>query len=465
MSTPRPAAPPPGPPPSPAVSPARVSDATLPPAARRVVAAASIGQFVEFYDFTLYALMAYYIAPQFFPQESTTAQYLAVFGIFAAGFAMRPLGGLLFGHLGDRYGRRGVLMTIIVMMGVATAGIGAIPTFDTIGLWAPALLLLCRLVQGLSAGGELIGSNTLVAEHVPASRRGLIVGFTTTFVNLPVPVILLFEVLLVALLGEESFVAFGWRIPFWLGGAFALIGLVLRFGVAESPEFRAAAGQGGPRASATLEKTPLLGALRHDRRSIFFVFAVAVLSGLAFYVIATYMVSYLTVVVGLERREALAANAVGMVVLFILQPFGGLLSDIFGRRRLLLVGGLLIVLTTVLGFALASTGDLLWVVVSQVLLAAAFAPYFGTTCAFMVEAFPVARRYSGGVIAFNAAYLVFGGTAPYVSTWLVGAAGNSLSPAWYVTSVAVVVTGTLYFAPRDKIGRATSQLASSAPER
>lgn len=185
---------------------------------RRVLASAAIGQFVEWYDFVVYAYSASIIARLFFPNSDPTAALLSTFAIYAVGFVMRPLGGFVFGSLGDRIGRRRVLSLVILMMGGATIAIGLLPTYAQVGVLAPILLVICRLIQGFSAAGETIGSNALVAEHAPKGRRGLYVAFTYSFANIPPIAAALLVLMLTNVLTGEDYASWGWRIPSWLAG-------------------------------------------------------------------------------------------------------------------------------------------------------------------------------------------------------------------------------------------------------
>jgi MFS transporter, MHS family, proline/betaine transporter len=400
---------------------------------RRVVASAAIGQFVEWYDFVVYAYTASVVATLFFPADDRVASLLATFAVYAIGFVMRPVGGLLFGHLGDRLGRRGVLALVILLMGASTAAVGLLPTYAQIGLAAPVLLVVCRLLQGLSAGGEAMGSNALVAEHAPPDRRGLYVGFTYSFANLPAVFAALFVLLLTNLLSADSFESWGWRIPFLFGGLISLVGLYIRSRVAESPAFQIT------RSADRVSKAPIVTVLRDHRRALGFAFAMAALSGLGFYTLTGYFATYLAEAVGLTGNASLISNSVALTVAFVTMPLGGLLSDRVGRRPVLMLGAALSAIVAIPAYLLASAGTLATAVLGQSLLAAALGVFFGPVGIVFLELFPTRTRYSGSAIGYNAAYVVFGGTAPLFGTWLVDATGSLIAPAVYMTVLSAVV--------------------------
>lgn len=400
---------------------------------RRVVVSAAIGQFVEWYDFVVYAYAATVIATLFFPADDRVASLLATFAVYAVGFVMRPLGGLVFGHLGDRIGRRGVLAVVILLMGGATAGIGLLPTYEQIGLVAPILLVACRLVQGLSAGAEAMGSNALVAEHAPDHRRGMYVGFTYSFANLPAVFAGLLVLGLTNALAPAAYDSWGWRIPFLLGGVISFVGLYIRSRVTESPAFEAT------RSAGRVPKAPIVVALREHRRAIGYAFAMAALSGLGFYTLTGYFATYLAESVGLSSNDSLLANSIALTVAFITMPLAGLLSDRIGRRKTLVLGAALSAALSIPAYLLASAGTLLTAVAGQSLLAFALGVFFGPVGIVFLELFPTRTRYSGAAISYNSAYVVFGGTAPFLGTWLVSATGSLLAPAIYMAVLAAAV--------------------------
>lgn len=402
---------------------------------------AAIGQFVEWYDFTVYAYTAAVIAQLFFPGDDPVVSLLSAFAVYAVGFVARPVGGVLFGHLGDKGGRRGVLAFVILLMGGATLAIGLLPTYQQIGLAAPVLLLICRLLQGLSAGGEAMGSNSLVAEHAPPHRRGLFVGFTYSFANVPPIFAALLVLLLTTVLADDAYHSWGWRIPFLVGGVISFIGLYIRRRVDESPAFEAT------REAKQVARVPAMAVLRRHAKPLGFTFAMAALSGLGFYTLTGYFVTYLTESVKLPSDDALLANSIALTVAFIAMPLAGLASDRLGRKTVLAAGALLSAIVAVPAYLLAGEATLSGAIAGQALLALALGTFFGPVGIAFLEAFPTRVRFSGSAIGYNGAYVVFGGTAPLLGVWLVDQTGSLLAPAVYMAGLAAVVFVCALFMP------------------
>ena len=408
---------------------------------RRVLGSAAIGQFVEWYDFVIYAYSATVIAKLFFPGEDELAALLSTFAVYAVGFLMRPLGGFVFGGLGDRIGRRQVLSLVILLMGGATVAIGLLPTYSQIGILAPILLVVCRLVQGLSAAGETVGSNSFVAEHAPAEKRGLYVAFTYSFANIPPIVAALLVLFLTNTMSEAAYESWGWRIPFIIGGPLALIGLYIRSKVEESPAFKAT------QAAQRVTTTPIRDAVRSQRQQMLFSFSLAAFASLGFYTLSGYFVSYLTTTVGLDSNSALLSNSVALLVAFLMMILGGRLSDIFGRKPLLLAGLLINALACIPAYLLASQGSLISAMLGQSLLAFGCGLFWGPVGIALLELFPTRTRFSASAISYNLAYTVFGGTAPFVGVWLVMQSGSNIAPAVYMAAVSIAVLASILFMP------------------
>ncbi|GAA0614202.1 MFS transporter [Paenochrobactrum glaciei] len=420
---------------------AEISDATKSQAMRRVLGSAAIGQFVEWYDFVIYAYSAGIIAKLFFPNTDPVAALLATFAVYAVGFLMRPLGGFVFGSLGDRIGRRQVLSLVILMMGGATLAIGLLPTYDQIGIMAPILLVVCRLIQGLSAAGETVGSNSFVAEHAPAEKRGLYVAFTYSFANIPPIVAALFVLLLTNILTAEDYAGWGWRIPFLIGAPLALVGLYIRNKVDESPAFKAT------QAAKRVASTPIRDAVQNQKQQMLFSFALAAFSSLGFYTLSGYFVSYLTTTIKLDQNSALISNSVALFVAFVFMILGGKLSDTYGRKPLLIIGVLMNAAICIPAYMVASQGSLASAIIGQSMLAVGCGLFWGPVGIALLELFPTRTRFSASAISYNMAYTIFGGTAPFIGVWLIMQTGNKFAPAYYMAAISVAVLVAILFMP------------------
>jgi len=398
---------------------------------RRVLSSAAIGQFVEWYDFVIYAYSAATIAKLFFPAGDPAIAILATFAIYSVGFLARPLGGYVFGTLGDKIGRRRVLSIVILLMGGATVGIGLLPTYSQIGVLAPLLLIVCRLVQGLSAAGETVSSNSFVAEHAAPRHRGRFVSFTFSFSTLA-PVAAAIVVLAFSNgMSPDQYQSWGWRIPFLLGGPLALIGLYIRRIVDESPAFAQVMATDG------IAKSPLREAATLQTAAMVRAFALAAFSSLGFYSLSGYFVTYL-VETGLARTDALLSNGIAMFIAFVSFWAGGELSDRYGRKPVILSTIVLSVLLTIPAFKLASSASFEMALLGQTLLGMNYGFFWGAFGIAVVEMFPTRTRVTGATMSFNIGYTIFGGTAPFIGTWLLLRTGDNLAPAYYIIAVSVM---------------------------
>lgn len=398
------------------------------PSVRKVITSSAIGQFVEFYDFVIYAYSAAVLAKLFFPTDDPVAGVLSVFAVYAVGFAIRPLGGIVFGLLGDRIGRRRVLVIVITMMGAGTMAIGLLPTYGQVGILAPILLVLCRLVQGFSAAGETMTSNTFVAEHSPRAKRGLFVSFTYSFTTLPSVIAALVVWSLTTGLGPELYESWGWRIAFLIGGPMALIGFYIRAKIGESPVYEAA---------KAAEGTPLKK--ESSRKAIIQALSLCAIGALGFYTLSGYMVSYLTTNVGMPQDQALISNGIALTVCFVAFWLGGILSDRYGRRPVIYSAIVGVIVVYLPGFWLAGIGTFWSALIGQSVIGIVLGVYYGAYSIRVLESFSTRNRVSGAVICFNVSYTIFGGTAPLVSTWLITQTGSNVAPAIYMMVLAAVV--------------------------
>ncbi len=394
---------------------------------RRVVWSATAGTFVEYYDFAVYGALAAVLAGVFFPAEDPVVGLLSTFAVFAIAFVARPLGGFIWGPIGDRIGRRRTLSAIVIVMSVATVGIGLIPGYATIGVLAPTLLVVARLVQGLSAGGEVAGAAIFVGEHSPSVRRGYFVSWLNVATTSALLAGILVAAGLQAVLDDAQTASWGWRIPFLLAGPVGLIGLYIRLKVDETPSFQSV------KARNDTARVPLVAALRHttNYRQMGVAAAYYMPTLVSFYLLLTYMPTFMVKQLGFDAAASLVAITAAAVVQILLIPIFGSMSDRFGRRIILRWTSFAFLVLALPSFLLLGRG--FWMaILGLVLLAIPTAAALANNLAPALERFPTNIRYTASAAALGLAVAVFGGTAPYVSTWLVEETGRSYAPALYL---------------------------------
>lgn len=414
----------------------RVEQAVL----HRAIAASAIGNATEWFDYGIYAYGVTYISAALFPGDVGEAVLFAL-ATFAISFLVRPLGGIFWGSLGDRFGRKSVLALTILLMSGATLSVGLIPSYDSIGLWAPLILIVLRMVQGFSTGGEYGGAATFMAEYAPDARRGFYGSFlefgTLAGFSLGALLMLIFSLSL----GDEAMRAWGWRIPFLIAAPMGLIGMYLRSRMEDTPVFRAQDATGGRK------PPPGLRALtRQHWRPMLVVGGLVVALNVVNYTLLSYMPTYLQRRIGLSPDEALAVPLVGMLFMMVFLPFAGHLSDRIGRRpmwRFSLIGLLLLVAPL---YVLMGTG-LAGACVGFILLGLLYVPQLATISATFPAMFPTSVRFAGFASAYNISTSIFGGTAPAVSSGLITLTGNELMPAFYMMATCVVGLVALHFMP------------------
>lgn len=400
-----------------------------PLASRKAVTAAVMGNLLEWYDFAIYGYLATIVAKNFFPQEDEKTALLSTFATFGVGFVVRPLGGILIGRLGDVRGRKTALMLTIFLMAFGTVLIGLIPTYDSIGLWAPALLVTARLLQGFAAGGEWGGSTSFIVEWAPNGRRGLYGSFQQSSLAAGLLMGSGIAALFSTVLTAQDMEAWGWRIPFLLGGVLAPVGIYMRRSIDETPAFRKARSQ-------TQEVRAASGLSLAAKA-----FGFTVLWTSAYYMMLTYLPTFTQQHVGLSRTEALWSNTLGLLVLVVVIPFAGALSDRVGRKPLLLTCCLAFALLSHTMFqTMVSQGSLPVVMAMQGVFALMIAAFSGPGPAAIAEIFPTPMRSTWMSAGYSLAVAIFGGFAPFIATWLIGRTGSPLSPTWYVIGAAIVST-------------------------
>ncbi|MFE5700380.1 MFS transporter [Rhodococcus koreensis] len=397
-----------------------------------MITAATIGHVIEYYDFTLYAIMATTLAPIFFTNQSASTALLSTFAVFAVPFIARPLGGLIFGHFGDRIGRKKVLVLTILMIGAGCGLIGVLPTYETIGVLAPVGLFLLRVIQGISAGGELAGATTFVVESAPQSRRGLFGGILGAGPLIGVASAAAAVLVLNTAFTPEQITGWAWRIPFLVAFVLTGIALYIRWQLEDSPEFLAA------RDADTLSTKPLQEAIVSNPRTVFRVFCVAFFSAVNGYASVVYMATYLTKSLGHTPQFSSALTSFGFLAIAILIPFCGLLSDRVGRKPVLLASMVAaIVLVPSMMWLMGAVPTTIGVIIAFEAMGLVQVLVNSVSYTFFAESFPTNVRFSGMAIAFNCAQIA-GGVTPFVATYLIQSTGNNLMPAYMVVVAAVI---------------------------
>lgn len=408
-----------------------------PAAVRKAVRGAAIGNTVEWYDFAIYSTLATYIADQFFPSGDETAALLSTFAVFAAAFFMRPLGGFFFGPLGDRIGRQRVLALVILLMSGSTFLIGLVPSYQSIGVFAPLLLLLLRCVQGFSAGGEYGSGACYLAEFAPDKHRGFVVSFLVWSVVVGFLLGSLTVTGLETLLSESAMNSYGWRIPFLIAGVLGVVGLYIRMRLGDTPEFETLRDEG------EVSSSPLKEAFSTSWRPILQIAGLVVIHNVGFYIVFTYLPTYFTKTLEFTKTNAFVSIIIASTVAIILIPPLGALSDRIGRKPLLIAGAVGFAVFAYPLFMLLNTGSLAAAIAAHAALAAIESVFVSASLAAGAELFATRVRSSGYSIGYNVSVAIFGGTAPYVATWLVAETGNELAPAFYVIAAAIITLATV----------------------
>src|SRR5699024_9543569 len=383
----------------------------------KAVTAAAIGNIVEWYDFSVYTYLAAMISYNFFVSDDQLTSLLATFAAFAVGFLMRPIGGFLIGVYGDKVGRKKALSLVIIMMAIGTFMIGILPTYETIGVWAPILLVFGRLIQGFSTGGEWTGGATFIVEHAPNERKGFWGSFHMVSVNIGMLLGSITGVLLTTFMAEEILYSWGWRIPFIIGGILGLVGLYMRFNIEETPEFEAMKEEQEKllenkevNTNEEVKEPNIWKVLMYTYKEALACMGISVFWTVAVYGLLTYMPVYLSDILGLSEQLGFVANTLALILLIILTPFAGHLSDKYGRKPLLLfatVGTLILVYPL---FLLMNTVSFPLIVVAVLIFAVLIASFNGPAVVTLVELFPADVRYSSFSIGYNLTISLFGGT-------------------------------------------------------
>lgn len=398
----------------------------------RTIAAGAIGNVLEWYDFALYGYLAPIIADLFFPSDNPAISLIKTFGVFAAGFFMRPLGSLVFGHIGDKYGRKQALALSILVMAIATTLIGLLPTYHQIGIWAAVLLTILRLFQGLSVGGEYTTSVSFLVEHAPPNRRGLIGSFGLFGAVLGILLGSAVGAVLTGFLSHDALYSYGWRIAFLVGIPLGLLGFYIRRKIEETPGFKEI------EEAEEIAKFPLLETLKTAPKEFLKTVGLSTLQAVSFYVLFVYLTTYYAKILGIPFSKALTINTISMVVLVLFIPVMSFLSDLVGRKKILTFSILSVILLSYPLFKMIATGDITKIIIAHMTFAFITSGFMGTVPTVLVEMFPTKIRNTAYSVGYNLALALFGGTAPLVVTYLIKETGDILAPAYYLIAASIV---------------------------
>lgn len=410
---------------------------------RKVTAATVIGNTIEFYDFNVYGtLTALVFGRLFFSAQDPVLGTFLAFATFGVGFLARPLGGMVFGHFGDKFGRKPVLVASLLTMGLATAFMGLLPTLEAAGIIAPILLVLLRFVQGFGLGGEWGGAITLMMETAPAKRRGLFGAAVQTGSGLGIILATAVVTGLVTVLSPEQVFAWGWRIPLLLSFVLVIVGLFIRARIDESPEF------------VRLEKTskvvkaPLSETLRHHYKMVLLAIGMYIAVAAFGFTQGVYFVSYLINSVHVSQATATTANLIAAVFYLLATLFGGWLSDKLTRTRAYIIGGCLLIPAPFIMFAAGSTGSVPVIFATMALVGALGGVAYGAQAALFFELFPARVRYTGISLGFQIAAVLGGGLTPLLAASLAQATGSTFAVSLYIVALAVLMIVCTMVAPR-----------------
>ncbi len=392
---------------------------------KRVVWAGIVGNVMEWYDFAIYGFFARTIGSLYFPSEDPRTSLLAAYAVFAVGFFMRPLGAILFGHIGDRVGRGPALLWSVVAMAIPTLFMGLLPTYADIGIWASILMLLCRMMQGLAVGGEFTSSAVFLAETAQPGRRGAAAAWATFGATGGILLGSAVGALVLNILPLEEVVAWGWRVPFLFGVLVGVAGFLLR----RRMEFDK---------PAATEGSPLMKALREHPVAMLQAVSISLVNAVAFYLIFVYLVTWLKLAADMGARTALQINSLNMVILLGVVLVMARLSDRIGRKPILAGASIGLLIFSWPLFTLMQTGEVLYVFLGQMGFTLLIGSYGAVNAIALCEVFPREVRCSAVSAAYNLAFGLAGGTAPAVATWLIDTTGDFTMPAFYIMACAAI---------------------------
>ena len=404
---------------------------------RNAILAGVIGNVLEWYDFAVYGYFVPVISQLFFPNQTPLVSLLLTFSVFGAGFVMRPVGSVVFGQYGDRHGRKRALSAVIFLMAASTFAVGLLPTYASIGVLAPLLLVVARLAQGLSGGGEWGGAAAYLVEYALPGRRGLTGSWQQVSVGCGFLLGSLTAALLTTWIAPADMLAWGWRIPFLLGVLVGIVGAIMRWRLEDTPKFAELESQGH------VAQSPLREALTTFRTPTLIAFGITLHNTVGYYAVLIYLTTWLTNIIKMPRGTALWIGTACLLAFVVAVPFMGALSDRIGRRPLFIASCVGYIVLAYPLFLLASTGVPAYAFIAQLVLVLLLALYAGPGPAVYCELFPTQVRYTALSVGYNIPVAIFGGFAPFIATWLIQSTGNPLSPAFYVIAASLVTLVTM----------------------
>lgn len=432
----------------------RISDINVVdhPTLRKALGGTIVGNTMEWYDVGVFGYLITTMGPVFLPEADKAVQNLFLLGTFAATFIARPVGGVFFGWLGDRIGRQKVLAMTLMIMAASTFVVGLLPGYSMLGTWAAVLLVVTKLVQGFSTGGEYAGATTFVCEHSPDRRRGFFVSFLDMGSYLGFALGATLVSVLQLVMGQEQMEAWGWRLPFLIAGPLGIIAIYFRLKIEESPVFQATldAEEESARHPQTGEVPGPMGPVAvfrtHWRRIVLALILVAAGNTVG-YALTSYMPTYLTSTKGYDEIHGTLLTVPVLVVMSVCIPLTGRLSDRIGRRPVLWIGAISTVVLSIPAFLLISIGAVPATLAGLALVAFPVTFYVANLASALPALFPTANRYAAMGIAYNFAVAIFGGTTPFIIASLIQATGNDMMPAYYLMATSAIAAVTIYFLP------------------
>ena len=405
---------------------------------RKVTGSSFLGNFIEWFDYASYSYLATVIALVFFPDDDHTVAVMMTFGVFALSFLVRPIGAIFWGNMGDKKGRKWALSVSILLMSGATFLIGCLPGYAVLGVGAPLLLLLLRMVQSFSAAGEYAGAATFIAEYAPHNHRGFYCSMVPASTATGLLVGSLLATFMFSVWGADSafVVDWGWRIPFWLALPLGYITHYIRTHLEDSPVY--AQMQDRMKEMGEKVEPPIRTLFKKHFKVLIISFGACVLNAVGFYAVLTYLPNYLETTLNYPASEASIITTIVLIVYIAFIFLSGRISDKFGRKKMLVGACVGFIVLTVPAFMLLGTMNFGVILVVELVMCLVLTINDGTLASYLTETFPTDVRYSGFALSFNLANAIFGGSASFISFWLIDVTGNAIAPAWYMVAIAVI---------------------------